>query len=79
MLTTTTTMESLQLPKDILWDGDQSPSLSPAQFSNASEEEILIFDDSSATGKYGFCFVSIRRMDKIDSVFVAKIRSEETS
>lgn len=44
-------MESLELPQDILWDGDQSPTLSPAHLSNASGEEILIFEDSFAIGK----------------------------
>jgi len=38
-------MESLELPQDIIWDGDQSPSLSP----NASIEEVLIFEDGFAT------------------------------
>lgn len=45
-------MEFLELPQDILWDGDQSPTLSPEYLSNASPEQILIFEDSFAPGKY---------------------------
>jgi len=37
-------MEFLELPQDI-WDGDQSPTLSPEYLSNASPEQILIFED----------------------------------
>lgn len=43
-------MESLELPRDIIWDGDHSPTLSPSHFIDASAE-ILIFEDSFATGK----------------------------
>lgn len=45
-------MEILELPQDIIWDGDQSPmTLSPDHFSDASAEQILIFEDSFVTGK----------------------------
>lgn len=44
-------MENLELPQDIIWDGGQSPTLSPAYYSNASVDEILIFEDSFANGK----------------------------
>lgn len=45
-------METLELPQDIIWDGGQSPmALSPDHFSDASAEQILIFEDSFATGK----------------------------
>lgn len=47
-------MESLELPQDIIWDGEQTPTLSPTHFSDASSEQILIFEDSFATGKYFF-------------------------
>ncbi|XP_055299067.1 activating transcription factor of chaperone [Sitodiplosis mosellana] len=43
-------MESLELPHDIIWDGDRSPmTLSPDHFSDASAEQILIFEDSFVT------------------------------
>lgn len=41
-------MEFLELPQEIIWDGDQSPTLSPEHLSNASPEQILIFEDSFA-------------------------------
>lgn len=44
------TMESLELPQDIIWDGDHTPTLSPTHFSDASVEQILIFEDCFATG-----------------------------
>lgn len=44
-------MESLELPQDIIWDGEPTPTLSPTHFSDASSEQILIFEDSFATGK----------------------------
>lgn len=46
-------MESLELPQDIIWDGGQSPSLSP----NASIEEVLIFEDGFATGKFELLWI----------------------
>lgn len=52
-------MEILELPQDILWDGDQSPmTLSPDHYSDASAEQILIFEDSFATGKKTSPFLS---------------------
>lgn len=49
-------MEFLELPQDIIWDGAQSPTLSPEYLSNASPEQILLLDvfseDSFANGKY---------------------------
>lgn len=44
-------MEGLELPQDIIWDGKKSPMLSPTHFSDASSEQILIFEDNFATGK----------------------------
>lgn len=41
-------MEILELPQDLIWDGDQSPTLSPGHLSDASAE-TLIFEDSFAT------------------------------
>lgn len=42
-------MDTLELPCDLVWEDNQTP-LSPTQFSNASAEEILIFEDSFANG-----------------------------
>lgn len=44
-------MEFLELPQDIIWDGNQSPMLSPTHLSNASTEQVLIFEDNFANGK----------------------------
>lgn len=52
-------MEVLELPQDIIWDGKQTPMLSPTHFSSASPEEILIFEDNFANGK---CSWSIDEM-----------------
>lgn len=58
-------MESLELPQDILWDGDQSPTLSPAHLSDANGEQILIFEDCFATGKPLFLTVDDREKNEI--------------
>lgn len=44
------TMASLELPIDIIWEGNLMP-LSPSQLSTASAEEVLIFENSFANGK----------------------------
>jgi len=41
-------MEALNLPTDVIWNSEQTSSLSPFYYNNASTEELLIFEDSFA-------------------------------
>lgn len=57
-------MEVLELPQDIIWDGKQTPMLSPTHFSSASPEEILIFEDNFANGKCSWSIGDIPSSDE---------------